>query len=234
MPAQLLDQSVSMRKPAWPEAALVSTQQRFDRAKVRAAVRELLLAIGEDPQREGLRDTPDRVARSWAEILAGFYEPNPDAVLDTVFRHDGQDLVLVKNIEFESICEHHLLHFTGVAHVGYIPNGWVTGLSKLARLVDNYARRLQFQEQLTRQIADALMNPQRRLQAHGAVVVVASGHSCMSVRGVRKPDASTITYAVRGVLKHDLVLQPQFSGEGRTASLVMVELSPPLVSSPPV
>jgi GTP cyclohydrolase I len=202
---QLLDQSASIITFASHKAVVPSAQRQCDSPKVRAAVRELLLAIGEDPEREGLRDTPDRVARSWTEILAGFYEPNPDAVLDTVFRHDGQDLVLVKNIEFESICEHYLLHFTGVAHVGYIPNGWVTGLSKLARLVDNYARRLQFQEQLTSQIADALMNPQCRLQALGAVVVVKSGHSCMSVRGVRKPDASTITYAVRGVLEHDVM-----------------------------
>jgi GTP cyclohydrolase IA len=201
---QYVDQTASRIKAVAPKTSR-APRRKVDLPKARAAVRQLLLAIGEDPGREGLRNTPDRVARSWSEILAGFYDPDPDEVLDTVFRHDGEDLVLVKNIEFESICEHHLLHFTGVAHVGYVPNGWVTGLSKLARLVDSYARRLQFQEQLTRQIADALMNPQRLLQARGAVVVVESSHSCMSVRGVRKPDTSTITYAVRGVLERDLV-----------------------------
>ena len=171
----------------------------FDEARVAAAVRELLTAIGEDPDREGLRDTPGRVARSYRELFAGLWT-DPADVLERTFSEDHDELVLVRDIPMFSMCEHHLLPFHGVAHVAYLPgtDGRVTGLSKLARLVDLYARRPQVQERLTRQVADAL---QRRLGARGVLVVVDAEHQCMSARGVRKPGARTTTSAVRGVLK---------------------------------
>ncbi|MFD3327064.1 GTP cyclohydrolase I FolE [Streptomyces sp. NPDC058701] len=171
----------------------------FDEKRAEAAVRELLIAVGEDPDREGLRETPARVARAYREILAGLRQ-NPEDVLTTVFDLGHDELVLVKDIEIVSLCEHHLLPFHGVAHVGYIPaeNGKITGLSKLARLVDVFARRPQVQERLTTQIADSLMEI---LDARGAIVVVEAEHMCMSVRGIRKPGAKTITSAVRGQLR---------------------------------
>ena len=171
-----------------------------DLPRVEAAVREILVAIGEDPDRDGLRDTPARVARSYAEIFAGIGTDAAD-VLGTTFDIAHDEMVLVKDIELVSTCEHHLLPFTGVAHVGYIPsvNGRVTGLSKLARLVDVYARRLQVQERLTTQIADALVD---HLDARGVIVVVEAEHTCMTMRGVRKPGSRTVTSAVRGLLRH--------------------------------
>ncbi|MCY0945033.1 MULTISPECIES: GTP cyclohydrolase I FolE [Streptomyces] len=171
----------------------------FDEKRAESAVRELLIAVGEDPDREGLRETPARVARAYREILAGLRQ-NPEDVLTTVFDLGHDELVLVKDIEIVSLCEHHLLPFHGVAHVGYIPaeNGKITGLSKLARLVDVFARRPQVQERLTTQIADSLMEI---LDARGAIVVVEAEHMCMSVRGIRKPGAKTITSAVRGQLR---------------------------------
>jgi GTP cyclohydrolase I len=171
----------------------------FDGARAEAAVRELLIAVGEDPDREGLLDTPARVARSMAEILSGL-RMAPEDVLTTTFEIGHDELVLVRNIEVYSICEHHLVPFHGVAHVAYIPgeDGKITGLSKLARLVDVYARRPQVQERMTSQIADALM---RILQPRGAMVVVDCEHLCMAMRGVRKPGATTVTSAVRGVLR---------------------------------
>lgn len=170
----------------------------YDHARVAAAVRELLIGIGEDPDREGLRDTPDRVARSYAELFAGLCM-DPAEPLATTFNVEHNELVLVKDIELVSCCEHHLLPFTGVAHVGYIPgpDGRVTGLSKLGRLVDVYARRPQVQERLTGQIADALV---RHLKARGVIVVIEAEHQCMTMRGVRKPGSRTITSAVRGQL----------------------------------
>lgn len=172
----------------------------FDADRAEAAVRELLLALGEDPDREGLRETPGRVARAWAEQLAGTWQ-DPAAVLATDFGLEHDELVLVKDIELQSTCEHHLLPFSGVAHVGYIPgeHGRVTGLSKLARIVDVYARRLQLQERITTQVADALMSA---LHPRGVVVVLECEHSCMSMRGVRKPGATTVTSAVRGALRN--------------------------------
>ena len=163
-------------------------------------MRELLLAIGEDPDREGLRDTPRRVARSYREMFAGLWE-DPADVLGTDFGLEHDELVLVRDIEVRSMCEHHLLPFHGVAHVGYIPgeHGRVTGLSKLARLVDVFARRPQLQEQLTTQVADALMG---ELHPRGAIVVVDCEHLCMSYRGVRKDGARTVTSAVRGALRN--------------------------------
>jgi GTP cyclohydrolase I len=171
----------------------------IDHARAEAAVRELLLAIGEDPDREGLRETPARVARSYAEIFQGLYS-DPDEVLDRTFDEHHQELILVKDIPMFSMCEHHLVPFHGVAHVGYIPNpdGRVTGLSKIARLVDLYARRPQVQERLTAQVADALV---RKLEPKGVIVVIEAEHLCMGMRGIRKPGSRTTTSAVRGMLR---------------------------------
>ncbi|MDO5678607.1 MAG: GTP cyclohydrolase I FolE [Propionibacteriaceae bacterium] len=165
-----------------------------------AAVRELLIAIGEDPERDGLQETPERVARAWEELAAG-YSVELDDILGTTFDIDHEELVLVKDIRLVSLCEHHLLPFTGVVHVGYIPSadGRVTGLSKLARLVEMYGRRLQVQERLTTQIAEALVN---HLHAQGVIVVIEAEHTCMTMRGVRKPGALTVTSAVRGQLRN--------------------------------
>ncbi|MFF0855592.1 GTP cyclohydrolase I FolE [Streptomyces sp. NPDC003388] len=171
----------------------------FDEKRAENAVRELLIAVGEDPDREGLRDTPARVARAYRELLAGLWQ-EPEDVLTTTFDLGHDEMVLVKDIEIVSLCEHHLLPFHGVAHVGYIPaeNGKITGLSKLARLVEVFARRPQVQERLTTQIADSLV---RILEARGAIVVIEAEHMCMSVRGIRKPGAKTTTSAVRGQLR---------------------------------
>ncbi|WNI31033.1 GTP cyclohydrolase I FolE [Streptomyces sp. ITFR-6] len=171
----------------------------FDEKRAAAAVRELLIAVGEDPDREGLRETPGRVARAYKEIFAGLYQA-PEDVLTTTFDLGHDEMVLVKDIEVFSTCEHHLVPFHGVAHVGYIPaaSGKITGLSKLARLVDVYARRPQVQERLTTQIAESLMEI---LEPRGVVVVVECEHMCMSMRGIRKPGAKTLTSAVRGQLR---------------------------------
>ncbi len=170
----------------------------FDQPRAEAAVRELLIAIGEDPDREGLQETPARVARAYAELLVGM-RMDPKEVLTTTFDIGHDEMILVKDIELWSMCEHHLVPFTGVAHIGYIPNedGRITGLSKLARLVDLYARRPQVQERLTTQIAESLMEI---LQARGAIVVIEAEHLCMTMRGVRKAGAKTVTSAVRGVM----------------------------------
>jgi len=182
---------------------------RYDHDRAAAAVRELLIAIGEDPDRDGLRETPDRVARTWHELTAGLRQDAED-VLTTTFDLGHDEFVLVKNLELWSVCEHHLVPFTGVAHVGYIPaeDGRITGLSKLARLVDVYARRLQVQERLTTQVADALT---RILRPRGAIVVVEAEHMCMTMRGVRKPGARTVTSAVRGQL-HDPATRAEAMG----------------------
>jgi len=170
----------------------------FDHARAEAAIRELLHAIGEDPTREGLKDTPARVARAYAEMTAGLRQ-SPDQVLTTTFDIGHDEMVLVRDIELWSMCEHHLVPFTGVAHVGYIPaeSGKITGLSKLARLVDLYAKRPQVQERLTTQVADAMME---LLEARGVIVVIEAEHLCMTMRGVRKAGARTITSAVRGIM----------------------------------
>ena len=171
----------------------------FDAARVEAAVRELLAAVGEDPDRDGLKRTPERVARAYAEQFAGLYL-EPADVLETTFDEGHEEIVLVKDIEMYSTCEHHLTPFHGAAHVGYIPSedGRITGISKLARLVDLYAKRPQVQERLTTQIADALME---RLEPRGVIVVVEAEHLCMSMRGIRKPGARTVTSAVRGLFQ---------------------------------
>ncbi|MCK9795135.1 GTP cyclohydrolase I FolE [Isoptericola sp. 4D.3] len=172
----------------------------YDAARAEAAVRELLLAVGEDPEREGLRDTPARVARAYQEIFAGLRQ-EPEDVLTTTFDIGHEEMVLVRDIEVYSTCEHHLVPFHGVAHVGYIPSteGRITGLSKLARLVEVYARRPQVQERLTTQIADAMV---RILEPRGVLVVVECEHLCMSMRGVRKPGSRTVTSAVRGIMQN--------------------------------
>jgi GTP cyclohydrolase IA len=171
----------------------------FNQERAEAAVRELLYAIGEDPDRDGLRDTPARVARAYREVFAGLYT-DPESVLNAMFDEDHDEMVIVKEIPMYSTCEHHLVSFHGVAHVGYIPgkDGRVTGLSKIARLVDLYAKRPQVQERLTSQIADALVN---KLDPRGVIVVVEAEHLCMAMRGVRKPGAVTTTSAVRGQFK---------------------------------
>ena len=170
----------------------------FDHDRAEAAIRELLFAIGEDPGREGLRDTPARVARAYAELTSGL-RMVPEDVLTTTFDIGHDEMVLVRDIELWSMCEHHLVPFTGVAHVGYIPaeSGKITGLSKLARLVDVYAKRPQVQERLTTQVADAMVE---LLEARGVIVVIEAEHLCMTMRGVRKAGARTITSAVRGIM----------------------------------
>jgi GTP cyclohydrolase I len=170
-----------------------------DYARIEAAIREILIAIGEDPERDGLVRTPERVARSYAEIFAGLRQ-EPEDVLTTTFDLGHDEMVLVRDIEVYSTCEHHLVPFHGVAHVGYIPSpeGRITGLSKLARLVDVFAKRPQVQERLTTQVADSLS---QLLQPRGVIVVVECEHLCMSMRGIRKPGAKTVTSAVRGQLR---------------------------------
>lgn len=170
-----------------------------DIARIEAAVREILAAIGEDPDRDGLRDTPGRVARSYEEFFVGLRQ-DPADVLSAVFELGHEEMILVKDIELYSMCEHHLVPFHGVAHVAYIPgtDGRITGLSKIARLVDVFAKRPQVQERLTTQIADALVD---ELGARGVIVVVEAEHLCMSMRGVRKPGSRTVTSAVRGVMR---------------------------------
>jgi GTP cyclohydrolase IA len=180
---------------AWAERPVADVPD-FDHERAAAAVHELLIAMGEDPEREGLRDTPARVARAYAELTAGLRQ-SPSDVLTTTFDIGHDEMVLVRDIELWSMCEHHLVPFTGVAHVGYIPSdaGKITGLSKLARLVDVYSKRPQVQERLTTQIADALVTG---LEARGVIVVIEAEHLCMTMRGVRKAGARTITSAVRG------------------------------------
>ena len=176
-------------------------EKTVDLARIENAVREILLAIGEDPDRDGLKHTPARVARAYAELYAGL-RVDPRDVLTTSFEANHEEMVLVRDIEVMSSCEHHLLPFHGVAHVGYIPgpDGRITGLSKLARLVEVYARRPQVQERLTAQVADTLMSA---LEPRGVIVVVECEHLCMAMRGIQKPGSRTVTSAVRGVFQTD-------------------------------
>jgi len=179
----------------------------FDLPRIERAVKEILVAIGEDPERDGLRDTPARVARAYLEQFAGLRQ-RPADVLTTVFDAGHDEMVIVKDIEVYSTCEHHLVPFVGVAHIGYIPNvkGQITGLSKLARLVDVYARRPQIQERMTSQIADALVDS---LEPRGVIVVIEAEHLCMTMRGVRKPGAKTMTSAVRGSFRDNDVTRAE-------------------------
>jgi GTP cyclohydrolase I len=193
--------------PTADPLADIAPEQRsaFDAERLERAVREILIAIGEDPDRDGLQDTPGRVARAYKELFSGLYQ-KPEAVLATTFDLNHHELIVVRDIAVFSVCEHHLLPFFGVASVGYIPNesGRITGLSKLARLVDVYAKRPQVQERLTSQIADAMM---RILEPRGVIVSVECEHLCMSMRGVGKANAKTLTTATRGILDENELKQ---------------------------
>ncbi|MCG3199139.1 MAG: GTP cyclohydrolase 1 [bacterium] len=171
----------------------------IDLPRIERAVREILIAVGENPDREGLKKTPHRVAKMFAEVFSGLYQ-DPDAVFATSFEEKYNEMVLLKDIPLHSMCEHHLLPFIGMAHVAYIPNGRVAGLSKLARVVDHFAKRPQVQERLTEQIADFI---ESRLETKGVAVIIEATHSCMTIRGVRKPGARMVTSAMRGFFLKD-------------------------------
>jgi GTP cyclohydrolase I len=174
-------------------------ESAVDIPRIEKAVREILIAVGEDPDREGLIKTPNRVARSYVELMCGLKE-DPSRHLKTVFHERYDEVVLLRDIEFHSLCEHHLLPFTGRAHVAYLPDGKVVGLSKLARLVEGFARRPQVQERLTTQVADALMN---ELNPIGAACIIEAVHTCMTIRGARKPGSVMVTSALRGIFKEN-------------------------------
>ena len=171
----------------------------IDSERIKKAVREILLAVGEDVEREGLTETPDRVARMYAELLGGMCE-EPEKHLRSVFTENYEEIVLLRDVPFYSICEHHLMPFIGSAHVAYLPSGSVLGVSKLARIVDSFARRLQTQERLTYQIADFIMSS---LKSQGVAVVLEASHSCMTIRGIKKPGSTMVTSALRGIFKRD-------------------------------
>ena len=172
-----------------------------DRVRIERAVREILLAVGEDPDRDGLRDTPRRVAKAYSEVFGGLRE-DPSAHLDTTFEVSHDEIIVVRDIPFFSICEHHLIPFFGKAHVAYLPekDGRITGLSKLARLVDGYAKRPQVQERLTCEVANAI---EQKLRPRGAAVVIEAEHLCMSMRGIKKPGAKTVTSSMRGIFREN-------------------------------
>jgi GTP cyclohydrolase I len=178
----------------------------FDLPRVAAAVREILLAVGEDPDREGLRETPERVARMYEEMFAGLRK-DPATVLQKTFTEKYDEMVVVKDISFESVCEHHLLPFFGKAHIGYLPQGKIVGLSKLARAVEILSRRPQVQERMTQELADLLMN---ELDARGVGVVLEASHTCMAIRGVRKPSSICTTSAVRGIFRSNASTRSEF------------------------
>lgn len=178
----------------------------IDHARIKAAVREILLAIGEDPDREGLLETPRRVADAYAELFSGLHD-DPTHHLRVTFDEQHNEMVVLRDIPFASVCEHHLLPFTGYAHIGYIPEGRIVGLSKLARLVDGFARRPQVQERMTSEIADAIM---QELQPDGCGVVIEAVHTCMTIRGVRKPGSAMITSAMRGGFRRRAATRAEF------------------------
>jgi len=182
------------------DALAASQTTTIDHARIERAVREILLAVGEDPDREGLLETPARVARMYAELFSGLHE-NPGRHLQKCFREKYDEMVLVRDIEFHSVCEHHLLPFMGNAHIGYLPGGKVVGLSKLARVVESVARRPQVQERMTEEIADLLT---QELQVKGVAVVIEATHTCMTVRGVRKPGSTCVTSAMKGIFRSNL------------------------------
>jgi GTP cyclohydrolase I len=188
------------------ETTLQERHGAIDLARIEAAVREILEAIGEDTARESLRDTPERVARMYAEVLAGTHE-DPTDLLRVGFEEGHQEMVILRDVPFYSLCEHHLLPFHGRAHVGYVPDGRVVGLSKLARVVELFAKRLQLQERLTSQIADAVME---HLRPDGVAVVVEAEHLCMTMRGVKKPGSLVITSATRGAFRRQDVTRSEF------------------------
>ena len=190
---------MTRKKPSAARAlpAVNGAPRRVDAGRAERAVRELLEAVGEDPTRDGLLGTPDRVARMYAEILSGS-ALDPGRHLALTFAEDHHEMVIVRDIPFESLCEHHLMPFTGKAHVAYVPNGRIIGLSKIARVVEEFARRLQVQERLTSQVADLMWE---RIAPEGVGVVLEATHTCMTMRGVRKPGAVMVTSAVRGTFK---------------------------------
>jgi len=177
-----------------------------DQERIQRAVREILLAVGEDPEREGLRETPARVARMYAEVFQGLHQ-DPVVHLKTLFTQKHDEMVVVRDIQFESFCEHHLLPFTGRAHVGYLPNGKVVGLSKIPRVIDVLARRPQLQERLTEEVADLLV---KQLGARGVGVVMEASHACMTIRGVHKADSSFVTSAMRGAFRDKPATRAEF------------------------
>lgn len=184
----------------------LAPNERIDLPRIAAAVREILLAVGEDPEREGLRETPERVARMYSELFAGLHK-DPAEVLAKKFTEKYDEMVVVKDIAFESVCEHHLLPVIGKAHLGYLPNGQIVGLSKLARAVELLARRPQVQERMTEELADLLM---RELGAKGVGVVIDASHSCMTIRGIRKPGSLCTTSAMRGIFRSNLSTRSEF------------------------
>lgn len=174
--------------------------QPVDKPRIERAVREILAAVGEDPDREGLQETPSRVARMYAELFGGLHlEPREHT--KKFFTEKYDEVVLVRDISFNSMCEHHLLPFMGKAHIGYMPDGRVIGLSKLARVVETVARRPQVQERMTETIADLLLE---ELQAKGVAVVIEATHTCMTVRGIRKPGSLCVTSAMKGIFRSNL------------------------------
>ena len=187
------------------ESVAGRTDRRWTSTRIRRAVREILLAVGEDPDREGLRETPDRVARMYAEVFQGLHQ-DPRVHLKKLFTQKYDEMVLIKDIRFVSFCEHHLLPVVGQAHVAYIPNGKVIGLSKIPRVIDVLAKRPQMQERLTEELADLLMS---ELDAKGVAVVIEASHSCMTIRGVNKPDSTFVTSAMRGVFKERLATRSE-------------------------
>ncbi len=204
-------QSFASERPAYRSGGCIAdddaieTPAGVDLERIRSAVREILIAVGEDPDREGLQETPDRVARMYAEVFSGLHQ-DPKVHLKTLFTQKYDEMVLIKDIQFESFCEHHLLPFTGQAHVAYLPNGKVIGLSKIPRVIDVLARRPQMQERLTEELADLLM---RELDAKGVAVVMEASHSCMTVRGVHKPGSSFVTSAMRGAFRERLATRSE-------------------------
>lgn len=186
----------------------MDSPHEFDREKIREGVKLILEGVGEDPGREGLINTPDRVARMYEELFSGMSELSSE-VLDTVFHEDYDEVVLLKDIEFSSVCEHHLMPFTGKAHVAYLPDGKIVGLSKLARAVEHFARRPQVQERLTAQIADLIS---KTLEPKGVAVVLEATHTCMTMRGVKKPGSVMTTSAMRGLIRENLATRNEVLG----------------------
>ena len=177
-----------------------------DHEAIKKAVRSILVAVGEDPDRPGLLETPRRVADMYAEMFSGLYL-DPSRHLKVIFPEEYDSMVLVRDIRFTSMCEHHLLPFYGFAHVAYVPNGQVTGLSKIARVVEEISRKPQVQERMTQSIADLI---DENLKTSGVAVVISAEHSCMSIRGVRKPGSTTVTSALRGIFKTNQSTRSEF------------------------
>jgi GTP cyclohydrolase IA len=201
-----MSDSTARQRRHHPPAANGPALSPVDHARIEAAVREILIAVGEDPDREGLQDTPARVARLYSEVFAGL-QRDPRELLQKTFTQKYDEMVVVKDIRFESMCEHHLLPFIGKAHIAYLPKGKIVGLSKLARVVEVLARRPQVQERMTEEVADLLM---QELDARGVGVVMEASHSCMTIRGVRKPDSMCCTSAMRGAFRENQSTRTEF------------------------